>query len=302
MKTSYQKIGAFLYLAITLLPSLGCGKSSEPKTKVQIHQSRPAGEQLFELRYSQAQLADLKRNFLNSTQVIDPARINRFTVNTIRGPARQPNTPIVHTYHGVNALAPVVVSFPEYFIWNLPEEIKNQIKQLEVNHLDLFFTPQEEVRAPDASLKAAYWMFPHRPPLDLIHGAPPDLQGKVALRLFDSDYRIDNQVVSDHLNKFDVSLHDGLVSPDTGHINTLAAPHESFSFYSLAFFEDQKRAAVTLHWMMTRPDREELVNILRAIAGHPTQNTFHDLLIRLDQPLSPFHGKPMMRKLLDLSN
>lgn len=297
MAISYQKLCNFLCLIIIWLFAQGCGNSDNPKTS-----PLPLGEQLFKLGHSQSELATLKRNFLNITRVTDPARVDRFNVNTTRGPSQQPNTPIIHTYHGVNALAPVVVSFPDCFRLNIPLEIKEQIKQLEVNHLDIFFTPQEEVRQADASLKPAYWMFPNRPHLDRIHGSPSDLQGRVALRLFNSDYMIDNQVVSDRLTHFGVVLHDGLVSPDTGHLNILATPHESFSFYSLAVFEEQRRAAVTLHWMLTRPDREELVNILRAVEGHPTENTFDHLLNTLNQPIFPFYGKPMMRKLLDLVN
>jgi hypothetical protein len=189
---------------------------------------------------------------------------------------------------------------PEAFRWNIPQNIRDQISQHDVDTLDILFTPQEEIRAADDSLKAAYWMFPSRPPLNHIRGAPSEYQKTILLGLFNSDYPIDGQVVTNQLRSFSVSLHDMRVSPDTGHINTAAAPPGSFSFYSIAIFEEQRRAAVTLHWMLTRKDRKALVGLLSATQAAGAVNNVEALIQAMNDPSTPFHGTSMMKKLNDL--
>jgi hypothetical protein len=271
-----------------------------------------SGRLLFETSQSAAELSALKTTFLQTTPITksDPRNDQYYNVNTVRGLNYQPNSPIVHPYHRITAIAPLAVALPDSFRWNIPQDIRNQISQHNVDVLDILFTPQEEIRQADDSLKAAYWMFPNRPDLDKIKGAPPEYQKTILLGLFDSDHPIDKQVVTGQLKSFGVSLHEeadirlrpnGRISPDTGHINTAAAPTGSFSFYSLAIFKEQRRAAVTLHWMLTKNDKNRLVALLEATQKNGAINHLEALIQAMNDPTSPFHGTSMMEKLMDLT-
>jgi hypothetical protein len=160
--------------------------------------------------------------------------------------------------------APLTLALPPSFRWNIPQSLREQISRLEIDQLDIFFTPQEENRDHDASLKPWTWMFPNHTHLDSITGAPPELHKPVHLGVFESDYNISHQVAINQIQLFDVFLHDQLVSPNTGHLNTQSTPEGSQSFFSLAVFGEQRRAAVTLHWLLTEVDRHNFEDLLMA--------------------------------------
>ena len=267
----------------------GCALAGHPSGFL-LFQNPPEPEDLSRLKVEFKQSAAIQQNA--------PGR-PYYEINTTRGHGQLPNSPIVHTYHLVGVLSPLVMALPEAFRWNIPQSIRNEIIRREIQNLDILFTPQQEVRGNDVSLKAAYWMFPNRPALAQIHGAPPQFQKTVQLGIFEPDHPIGDQVQVDRLQTFEVSLHDGRVSPNTGHLNLEQTPEGSFSFYSLAFFQEQKRAAVTLHWILTQEDRETLTRLIaETIASE--NSTLEGLAHRLNEPTSPFYETSPLRKLNDL--
>lgn len=276
-----------------------------------------AGYYLFETHLSSAEVANQKRDFLDHVHFVNEARGTdaygrprvQFTLQQVgdptaprlmRGEYGYPNTPIVHTYHSVGTTAPLVVRFSDSFRWNLPDQIIDTVSQYDVDGLDIFFTPQTRanLNSADVSLKAGYWMFPNRPRLDEIIGSPPEYNKTVLLGLHDADHNIDHHVVSNQLHPFQVILHDGLVSPNTGHIAFLGVPAGSFSFYSIAVFEEQRRAAVTLHWILSQVDLDGLSQHLRQVAA--AGNHLQVLIDALNAD-GNFQGTPMLQKLINLA-
>lgn len=290
----------FIIVSYFVISVIGCQPSSTldgPVGSNRGHESGhtpPSGQFLFKTDQSPAELSALKTSFLLNSKVEKSAGIDRYSVNAERGPSQQPKSPIVHSYHAVSVLAPLVLTLPKQFRWNIPEDIRAQISRHNIDHLDILFTPQVEVRDADASLKPAYWMFPNRPKLDDIKGSPAEYNKTALMALFHADHNIDDQVISGQLRPFEVQLHDGKVSPDTGHIKTASAPAGSFSFYSLVIFEEQRRAVVTLHWMLTNAHKDDLIVMLAE------GNSLQETIDALGAPASVFHGTSMMKKLQDL--
>ncbi len=106
---------------------------TEDKSSTSRTSQRPRGAQLFQYSQSDAALAQMRVAFLQNTQVVQPTRsVERYNVNTVRGPMYQANSPMVHTYHGVNSLVPVAVSLPQEFRYNIPEAIQDIIRSHDV--------------------------------------------------------------------------------------------------------------------------------------------------------------------------
>jgi hypothetical protein len=295
-----------LFLLSSLIGlSLGaCGKQdSSPSEEKETQQP---GSILFESDQSKSELTASKTAFLQ-TQPISQPNTGRpdFNLNTVRI-HDQPQSPVVHSYGIVSASVPLSASFPKVFRLNIPKTIRDEITRYNITSLDILFTPQLEAkdlagRAPDSSLKAQWWMFPNRPSLNSIVGAPPQFQKTIQLGIFDSDYPIDDQVKSNQLLPFRVSLHDGLVSPDTGHLNVMSIPEKSFSFYSLAFYPEKNRAAVTLHWILTNTDRDQLVDALVKTQNGLIPNHLDSLMHELDVPGGSFYNTNLLNKLKELT-
>lgn len=308
-----------------ILVLTACGKSSGQQQSIPqpIPQSSPTPSvsnvpfmrrNLFESPLTPQERAENRREFLISQYLLNEGavqRLVRYSVNSERGPQGLPKTPVVHSYHNLGVSAPLVVKFSPDFFQNIPEPIQSQLNQYALEELDLFFTPQLAVRTEDASLKPAFWMYPNRPEMDQVVGSPPEFNKRVRLGLHDSDYDINSNhinehganvgVVADELRLFHCLMHHGRISPDTGHLNIQSTPNVSFSFYSLAVFEEQRRAAVTLHWMLTPEDRDRLVQDLQVVSGSDA-NHLNGLIERLSDQGHPFHGTPMLQKLQNLTS
>lgn len=223
------------------------------------------GALLFVTTQTPAQIEAEKNRFLTSpvsnlVEIPDPTPgipSIYFDTNMVRphvtaAPATyDASVPFLHTYHGVQANAIWAIRLPDAFRWNLPSYFRDELKYYDINHLDLYVVVQRNGASSSSyCLKPGFWLFG-----DLLHqlrsgtGAPPQYQGTVEMMLDLSDFNIDHQVQTRNLLPFDFSLHDNLVSPDTGHINI---PIErTVSFFSLIIYEKAHKAAVTLHWSLS---------------------------------------------------
>jgi hypothetical protein len=75
----------------------------------------------------------------------------------------------------------------------------------------------------------------------------------------DEDHR---PISSQNLMQFRSWVHDTLISPRNGHLN-IPQGAVDFSFWSLVIHPDERRAAVTLHWILS----EESMRILNFAIG-----------------------------------
>jgi hypothetical protein len=308
---------------VLILVLTACGKSSGQQQSVPQSSPTPSvssvpfmRRNLFESQLTAQERAQNRREFLTSQYLLNEGAAQglfRYSINSERGPQGLPKTPVVHSYHILAVSAPLVVKFSSDFFQNIPEPIQSQLNQYALEELDLFFTPQLAVRTEDASLKPAFWMYPNRPEMDEVVGSPPEFDKRVLLGLHASDYDINSNhinergvnvgVVADELRLFHCFMHHGRISPDTGYLNIHSIPDHnvSFSFYSIAVFEEQRRAAVTLHWMLTPEDRDALVQDLQVVSGSDA-NHLNRLIERLSGQDHPFHGTPMLQKLQNLTS
>ena len=289
---------AFCWIACAPAPQTP-EPDAAPRPKDNPPERTPTGRLLFLTDQDAGALTASKQHFLQTTLLVKapgtPLGQHRYNINSTRSQVEFiPQSPIVHNYNGPGARVPIFVSLPREFRWNIPEAIREQISRENIDQLDILFTPQLENRQRDASLKSQFWMFPLLPSIDGIVGAPPEYQKTVFQGIYDSDHPIDDQVRSGELHPFAMSLHDGRVSPDTGHLNVTGVTG-SFAFYSLVVFE--RRAAVTLHWILPFAVLCNLDNLLVA----QENRSFEDVLTALNAHAS-FQGSPMLRKLNALVN
>jgi hypothetical protein len=111
-----------------------------------------------------------------------------------------------------------------------------------------------------SSLKPAFWVYGGMPDLNTVtgtHYAEP-----MPMAIFEPSAPIEDEVKVNQLVTFPISIHDGLISGDVGHLN-LEAKHLNASFWSLVISPRQKRAAVTLHWLLDQASYQAFLQILQ---------------------------------------
>ncbi len=71
---------------------------------------------------------------------------------------------------------------------------------------------------------------------------------------FISNHNNDGEI----LQSFRVNLHGGRVSPNNAHVSIQEFNDVSISFYSICYFREEKRCAITLHWLLTPKNYSQL--------------------------------------------
>ncbi|KAB8033577.1 hypothetical protein [Fluviispira multicolorata] len=241
-----------LYILMIFIAVVGCDNSKSSKSKSN-------SNDLFELALAPLELADRKRNFLETNSLIHPrglqSRFNNLNDMELNDGSTCPS-PRVATYDYPNAgQEAYCIKIPMEFRNNIPNEIKQEIISHELNTLDLYFIAQHKYQTYDAPrvdvFRVHNWVFPH---------IPSTFSGSIFNRNIlmtvysNSNILLSNQIIEKELKPFNVNIHDNLISPNNAHTAIASAPHINFSFYSLVIDSHTKRAVVTLHWMIEPSD------------------------------------------------
>ena len=222
-----------------------------------------------------------------------------------------PASPIVHTYNWEAVPIDFSARFPESFARNLPADIQDVlIEDPEVDEVEIFFTPQFNIRdyvadrLGDSALKAHYW---------LVEQTPANFGGLYNqdhwMMIFDPDYNIDRHLNAGDWTHVNVNIHDQTYSPPGdrgGGLNFRYAIQgggredvQPVSFWSVVIDHLNRRAAVTLHWILPNQDqtvRDGFVQALNQSAGRPQFGA----VVQQWSNIPAFAGSPMIRKLQQL--
>ena len=214
-----------------------------------------------------------------------------------------PQAPVFHAYTLLGSGTLFYAKLSLAFIPNVPDEIREAALKFDINSLDLFFVPQQDISKPMAPPLGAlyrphYWLHPDVPnPIPRGNYA----SGHVQVAIFGSsigagvEHRAeDNYIKVDDFVTKNYSLHDDRVSPNSSRVNFATTP---MSFWTLSYFEPEKKMAITLHWILDYPGNMELRRLILGGA-----NSF-DALIPLLENTAPFNSPvliPSLREFLSL--
>lgn len=244
----------------------------------------PSGKLLFEEKKSPSELLRDKTAFF-STRIEMPLpglySLNNRYVNY----RNQPYSPAFFGYvsdtDGVTFTAKISNDFRN----NLPRAIIDEISKHDVDELDIFFAPQ---KYDGKGFKPHCWAAKNPPATPFgayTHGS------ELLVAIYDADYPIDRDIKTGRLTRFSFTIHADTLSPVQPEL-AIRAPGggELLSFWSLALFPAEKRAAVTLHLILSAAENGIITG---AAATLPTLEDFANHLNA--NPL--FHGSAWMRKL-----
>ncbi len=294
-------------------PKVDPNKTSEVQNQTEVNQHRPDPAPRSLDLPSREMAASERAEFLRTTRFneyhpsrLRPRPVGRFNYNLERNEDDMPLAPVVHPYVSVTPQVVLAAKFPISFFYNLPQEIQRQVPSLSIDALDIFFIPQEIVPydfiAGSISLKAGYWAYPEMPFLDTIVGNAFNQNVRMALyhpdhsQIIYPDPTNRYAVREAQLRTFNIYIHDGAVSPNTGHLN-LTEDMLNTSFWSLVVSDQQRRAAVTLHWLLGRDQYRELSQNIGELRDDYQMSTL-ETNMRLFR--NPLFTDAMMQKLRSL--
>ncbi|MGY3805281.1 hypothetical protein ACWNT8_14550 [Pigmentibacter ruber] len=254
--TEMQKLLLVLYIQIIFISCQKNHSDNGSKSRSQTNSLH-----LFELGISESELLTRKNLFLNSPIL---SKIPSFNDKIINIDAKRLNTgkrcptPRIALYHSPNGGSDIYcLELSKEFRNNIPDKIKQEIISKDLKNLDLFIFVQTKMDS----------INPHAIPLDVLrvhnwaYPNIPDVYGSLFNRdLYISVYSITKKIpLSKHIQEdklipFNVNLHDNLISPDNAHMGLANAPNINFAFYSLVIDTIEKRAIVTLHWLIKPED------------------------------------------------
>lgn len=214
----------------------------------------------FDSLLSKNELTNFKNEFIGKKSLIHPnSSKNRF-INFAENELNYSNTcpsPRIATYHSPNGGSEAYCfKIPTEFKNNIPNKIKKEIMNHDINSLDIFFIAQNKNETFDPPkidvLRVHNWVYPK---------IPSNYEGSIFNRNLlmtmysnNSNIPLTNQIIEGELKVFDVNIHDNLISPDNAHTAIATASPINFSFYSLVIDPKTKRAVVTLHWLIEQDD------------------------------------------------
>lgn len=241
-------------------------------------------------------------------------------------------SPRMGTYHEPASVTEAYcLKIPSEFSNNIPVAIKDEIMKHDIESLDIYFIAQSKnaVNGKEQkvnALKAHYWAYPipifwftgeifNRNMLMTFYNYNENIkfntERDVEDEEKDEEKKINKYLEENNLSSFTVSIHDYLLSPETSYLSISGASNHNFSFYSLIINEQDKKAVVTLHWLMEQDDflnDEKLnhnhANSLEALnASFQADTSISDLLDRLDEsPLFNSNENPFDNPLNQLFN
>lgn len=229
------------------------------------------GQRVFELNKTPAEIAQAKRDFLLTRLATRDPINGTFNYNATRNTyevdspvprarnIRFPTSPIVDDYSFFSTPAekfPLSVRFPREFLLNIPEKIRQVVIRYDIDTLDLYFTPQSNSALSQVTMiKPHFWAHPNIGHVRSIRGAP--FAQDLLVGIFDADRPIDHQVSSKNLLSFNFSVHEDArptgsgISPNTAQLKFDEFASEFSSFWSLVVNVKERKAVVTLHWIIT---------------------------------------------------
>jgi hypothetical protein len=245
----------------------------------------PTGPLLFKTTKDAATLAADKAQFL--TNVFAKKDDGRYALNNRYVAYRNlPFSPIIFGYVASGGEVSFTAKLNDDFRNNIPQKIIDKISEYDVDSLDLFFTPQ---KYDGKGFKPHSWAAD--PPAPGFVGSIYDRNLEVAV--FDSDSRIDKDIKSEKMTSWNFSVHDGTLSPQQPELNITGSM--PISFWSLVVDPVDKKAAVTLHWLLFEEEKDAITNAIKD--DHPQASM--DKLIKKLELMPKFAGTPMMKKLKD---
>lgn len=257
------KYSTIIFLLFVTSQFLSCGNSNH------VNQSPPqqnsphekSGAKLFKSNRTNLELRQDRIRFLNNT-FIQSNITDRYFLNTKYTVYRnQPLSPAIFGYTASTDQVLFTVAFPDSFRVNLPEAIKAEISRHDIDHLDLFFTPQSY---DGEGFKPHCWAAGDK--LRAIPFAGTIYEGTLLVGVFESDQNIDRDILSGQVLPFGFSIHDNTLSPERPKLRIGAPPthHPYVSFWSLVIDPAEKKAAATLHWIGDNDLNNEIRRILNA--------------------------------------
>ena len=185
----------------------------------------------------------------------------------------KPNAPLFHSYHG-GALVPFHIKFLEVFRDNIPESIKKEIYKYDINDLGLFFVTQERGNSSELLLRAHHWVDPNMPN----HFTGSRFNSSLFMGLFEWSESIEKDVKDNQLNSFNVSIHDSRLSPKNAKIDM--KQNQRYFGWTLIIDQEEKKAAITLHWVFL--DLDEAVSFNNLISNG---ETLESLIMKLESDI-----------------
>jgi hypothetical protein len=201
-----------------------------------------------------------------------------------------PIAPFVADYGEVsNTDIIIAVKFPRSFISNVPRNIRNHIANFDIKDIEIFFIVQAPTKIGShafgtkdqqgigiTQLWANLWADPDAPMMF----DDWRFDRKLLMGIFDADKKIEYQLKNNALNYFSVINHGNKISPSTAKIKVDA--FKQLSFWSLVIDKQEKRAAITLHWLFNDSNTEFLDPFLDPDPDNTQQaNSFADLITKL---------------------
>ena len=195
----------------------------------------------FQLAHADANLAAFKNRDFVKTSTFD------YTLNSQRSRYfDRPSCPVFHSYHG-GAIYPFYAEIPGGFYGNLPEDIRLELARHDINNVTLYFSIQQSSNYDDMLLRPHYWV--HEMPGNEFQG--DSFKRELLMGLYDWTENIQSRnkkaVTVGGIKSLRVRSHDGRISP-----NNAQSKGKNFAVagYSVVIDPFEKKAAVTLHWML----------------------------------------------------
>lgn len=213
------------------------------------------------------ELLDKKLKFCSKGED-EPSTIDSEFSNIRHIFTRHPKSTVVRAYKGRGGYFGLMhVKLNNAFESRLPEAIIKELKHHDLyqkNAVDLFFIVQKNFFAKNdfVRLLPHAWADPDVP--ESFNG--DRLKRNFLFGLYDAEAELAAQVPIGSQASFEVYVHDGAFSPpNQGQI--IIRPKISYAFYSLIIGEiypsNEKRANVTLHWVLNHDDSDLFNNIIK---------------------------------------
>ena len=196
--------------------------------------------------------------------------------------SRYPKTTVLRSYNGSGYLGLMHAKLDNAFENRLPPAIIKELQKHDLyqkNAVDLFFAAQANWFKKDdyVRLLPHNWADPDMPQI-----FPGDrLHRDFLAGLYEAPETLAAEVPVGSLAPLEVWVHLSAFSPKVGQINI--EPNKTYAFYSLVIGEvdpsREKRANVTLHWLLDKKDKASFNNIVKrefyGCVGKKSGNALH---------------------------